>query len=337
MDDVARRVRLTCPGDLASTTGAFEVVECGWPGPRPGEVVVRVDHVSLDPYQKIRLRALAAGATPPAGAVGQVVASRDAALPEGTWVTGELGWADYALAAGERLTVIHPAPDIPLHHYVGLLGLSGLTAFFGMTRVLRPRAGEKIVVSGAYGGVGQVACQIARRAGADVLGLAGGGDKRAALSELGVPSVDYRADGWVTELSSWAPEGIDGYFDNVWGATSSRVVEQLRPLGRIALCGQMSGLAGGRVPPLDIDWYLILTRSLTLQGFRTVDYLEHWPHARLQLAQWFRHGEIRQEVRLVEGLERAGAAFEDLLSGRSVGKIIVTTRPPGPGPGERGR
>jgi NADPH-dependent curcumin reductase CurA len=105
------------------------------------------------------------------------------------------------------------------------------------------------------------------------------------------------------------------------------VVEQLRPLSRIALCGQMSGLAGGRVPPLDIDWYLILTRSLTLQGFRTVDYIEYWPEARRQLAEWFRNGELRQGICVVEGLEKAGAAFEDLLNGRSVGKTIVNTRP----------
>src|ERR1700691_3185473 len=125
---VFRRVRLTRPGSLASSTDAFEVVECGQPEPHPGEVLVRVDHVSLDPYQKIRLRTLDAGATPPAGGVGQVVASRDAALPEGTWVTGELGWADHALVPGGHLTVIHPPPDIPLYHYVGFLGLSGLTA-----------------------------------------------------------------------------------------------------------------------------------------------------------------------------------------------------------------
>jgi NADPH-dependent curcumin reductase CurA len=324
---VFRRVRLTCPGYLASTTDAFEVVECGQSEPPPGEVLVRVDHVSLDPYQKIRLRTLEAGATPPAGGVGQVVASRDAALPEGTWVTGEFGWADHTLALGKHLTVIHPAPDIPLYHYVGFLGLSGLTAFFGMTRVLRPQAGQKIVVSGAYGGVGQIACQIARREGADVLGLAGADEKRAALAELGISSIDHRVAGWADELSAWAPEGIDGYFDNVWGSTSSRVVEQLRPLSRIALCGQMSGLAGGRVPPLDIDWYLILTRSLTLQGFRTVDYTEYWPEARRQLAEWFRNGELRQGICVVDGLEKAGAAFEDLLNGRSVGKTIVNTRP----------
>lgn len=322
-----RRVLLSCPGYLDSGADKFEVVECGQPEPRPGQVLVRVDHISLDPYQQIRLRTLDAGATPPADGVGQIVASRDPGLPEGTWVTGQFGWADHALAAGAGLTVIHPDPDIPLYHYVGLLGLAGLTAFFGVTRVLRPLAAQKIVVSGAYGGVGQVACQVARRAGGDVLGLAGSHEKRAALAKLGIPSLDYRAAGWTDELSSWAPAGIDGYFDNVWGATSARIFEQMRPLGRIALCGQMSGLAGGRVPPLDIDWYLILTRSLTLQGFRTVDYLEYWPEARLQLAEWFRNGELQLGVHVVAGLEKTGTAFEDLLNGRSVGKTVVDTRP----------
>jgi NADPH-dependent curcumin reductase CurA len=327
LNDVFRRVRLTRPGRLASAADAFEVVECGRPEPGPGEVLVRVDQLSLDPYQKIYLRSLDTGATPPAGAVGHVIASRDKAIPEGSWVTGELGWADHALVVGQQLTIVQPASDIPLHHYVGLLGLSGLTAFFGVTEVLRPQAGAKIVVSGAYGGVGQVACQIVRRMGADVVGVVGSAQKRAALAELGISSVDYHRTDWAAELSAWAPQGIDGYFDNVWGDTSSAVVKQLRPLSRIALCGQMSGLAGHRVPPLDIDWYLILARSLTLQGFRTVDYTERWADARQQLAEWFRSGELRQDVRLVRGLEQVGDAFEDLLHGRSVGKTIVSPRP----------
>lgn len=327
MIEMHREVRLTRSGGDPVTAEAFEVVDTEPAEPSPGEVLVRVDHFSLDPYQGIRLRALDMGAVPPAGGVGQVVASRHPELAEGTWVTGEVGWRDHAKISAEQLTMIDPVPGIPLHLYVGLLGLSGLTAYFGVTRVLRPEPDEKIIVSGAYGGVGQVACQIARRAGADVLGLAGGDEKRAALEALEIPSVDHRADSWLEEVIDWAPAGADGYFDNVWGSTSARVVEQLRPLARIALCGQMSGLVHGRVPPLDIDWYLLLTRSLTLQGFRTVDYLSEWSAARAELAEWCRADEIRQDVRLVEGLENAGSAFDDLINGRSVGKTIVSPRP----------
>jgi NADPH-dependent curcumin reductase CurA len=323
MDGVVRVVRLTRSGDLPVTADAVTVEERTRPEPAVGEVLVRVHYFSLDPYQRIYLRALAEGAVPPAGAVGQVVTSRSDLLPEGTWVTGELGWCDHAVADAASLTVVEPDPDVPLHHYVGMLGLSGITAYFGTTRVLRPRPGERIVVSGAFGGVGQIAAQIVRRCGAEVLGIVGSVEKRAALARLGVDSVDHHDPEWVHSLAAWAPDGVDGYFDNVWGDTAARVVEQLRPRGRIALCGQMTGLSNGRVPPLDIDWYLLLTRSLTLQGFRAVDYLDSYPLARAELADWYRRGEIGQEVNLVDGLSGAGQAFEDMINARSIGKTIV--------------
>ncbi|GAA3237961.1 NADP-dependent oxidoreductase [Pseudonocardia petroleophila] len=323
MPAIAREVRLTRPGDLPLTDDAFTTAERVLSPLAPGQVLVRVRHLSLDPYQRIRIRSLTAGDTPPAGAVGQIVASREPALAEGTWVTGELDWADHVVVDAGRLTAFEPDSAIPLHHYVGLLGLSGLTAYFGVTRVLRPREGEHLVVSGASGGVGQVALQIARRSGARVLGLVGSDRKRDALADLGLSALDHHDEEWPAQLAAWAPDGVDGYFDNVWGSTSARVVEQLRPRGRIALCGQMTGLAAGRVPPLDIDWYLMLTRSLTLQGFRTIDYLDSYSDARAELAQWVRSGDLHQAVNLVAGLDAAGTAFVALVGGTAVGKTIV--------------
>jgi NADPH-dependent curcumin reductase CurA len=323
MDGVGRVVRLTRDGKLPVTADGLTVGERSLPEPAAGEVLVHIHYFSLDPYQRIYLRALGAGAVPPAGAVGQVVASRSELVPVSAWVTGELGWCDHAVADAESLTVFDPDPDVPLHHYVGMLGLSGLTAYFGTTRVLRPRPGERVVVSGAFGGVGQIAAQIARRSGAEVLGIVGSAEKRDALARLGLDSVNHHDPEWVHALAKWAPDGVDGYFDNVWGDTAARVVEQLRPLGRIALCGQMTGLSNGRVPPLDIDWFLLLTRSLTLQGFRAVDYVDSYALARAELADWYRRGEIDQEVNLIDGLSAAGQAFEDLLNARTVGKTIV--------------
>jgi NADPH-dependent curcumin reductase CurA len=325
MTDLARVVHLTRPGQLPVTAGGLRVAERGVARPAAGELLVRVHFFSLDPYQRIRMRALDAEDVPPAGAVGQVVSSGSPRVPEGAWVAGELGWRDLALVPADEVDVFEPRPGVPLHHYVGLLGLSGLTAYFGTTEVLRPRAGERIVVSGASGGVGQIAAQITRLLGADVRGIVGSEEKRAALLERGISSVLHREADWAGQLEEWAPDGVDGYFDNVWGEISSRVVERLRPLGRVALCGQMTGLASGRVPPLDIDWYLILTRSLTLRGFRAVDFRERYAEAREQLATWYLAGELDQRVRLVDGLERAGAAFEDLLNARSLGKAIVGT------------
>jgi NADPH-dependent curcumin reductase CurA len=326
MAGTAQVVRLTRAGTLPVTADAFTVERQDVPEPAPGEVLVRVHYVSLDPYQRIYLRRLGAGDTPPAGSVGQVVRSRSDEVPEGAWVTGELGWRDHATARPENLTLIEPDPGVPLRHYVGMLGLSGITAYFGVTRVLRPAEGERIVVSGAFGGVGQVAAQLVARAGAQVLGIVGSERKRDALARIGIPSVCHRDPDWARRMAEWAPDGVDGYFDNVWGDTASRVVEQLAERGRIALCGQMTGLADGRVPPLDIDWYLMLTRSLTLRGFRAVDYLADYPAARAELARGYLRGELRQEVSLVDGLGGAGQAFEDLVNARSVGKTIVSTR-----------
>lgn len=324
MGVAAREVRLTRAGELPVEPDAFAVEEVALPSPADGEVLVQVLAVSLDPYQRLRMRTLSAGGVLPAGAVGRVLASRCPEVSEGELVTGDLGWRDHALVPGSGLTVVQDRAGIDLHHHVGLLGLSGLTAWFGVTEVLRPQPGEQVVVSGASGAVGQVAVQLALRAGADVVGLAGGPGKCEAVAALGAHPLDHTTATWPDALATWAPDGVDGYFDNVWGDTSARVVERLRPLARIALCGQMTGLtAGGRVPPLDIDWYLVLTRSLTLQGFRTVDYLDRYAQARGALAQCLLDGTLRQEVDVVHGLERAGEAFTRLTSGRARGKVVV--------------
>lgn len=317
----AQQVVLTRSGALPVEPAAFAVVDVEPPAPGPGEALIQVLALSLDPYQRLRMRALDAGGVLPGGGVGRVLSGD---LPSGTLVTGDVGWRSHAVLPVSSLTVVEEHPGIEPHHHVGLLGLSGLTAWFGVTRVLRPQPGERLVVSGAYGGVGQVAVQLSLAAGASVAAIAGGPDKCAALAALGAMPLDHRSSTWVGELEAWAPAGVDGYFDNVWGDVASRVVEHLRPLGRIALCGQMAGLtAGGQVPPLDIDWYLILTRSLTLQGFRTVDYLADYAQARKEIAQLLLDGKLHQDVELVDGLAGAGEAFTRLASGQVLGKAVV--------------
>lgn len=317
----AQQVVLTRSGALAVEPDAFAVVDVDLPEPGAGEALVQVLALSLDPYQRLRMRALDAGGVLPGGVVGRVLGG---SLPEGTLVTGDLGWRSASVVAVDALTLVQEQPGIDLHHHVGVLGLSGLTAWFGVTRVLRPRPGERIVVSGAYGGVGQVAVQLALAAGASVAAIAGGPRKCAAVAALGATPLDHRSPDWGAALEQWAPDGVDGYFDNVWGEVAARVVQLLRPLGRIALCGQMAGLtAGGQVPPLDIDWYLILTRSLTLQGFRTVDYLPDYAQARTELARLVQDGALRQDVELVDGLAAAGAAFTRLTAGEVLGKAVV--------------
>jgi NADPH-dependent curcumin reductase CurA len=321
------RVQLTRSGEGAVDPTLFEVQEAALADPAVGEVVVEVHHFSLDPYQRIRMRFLGAGGVPPAGMVGRVVASRSDQLSEGAWVIGDGLWADHLVVPADRLTVVEPHPEVPLHHHVGLLGLTGLTAFFGVTEVARPQPGEKVAVTGAYGGVGQVASQIARLAGADVLGLVGSPEKITGLEGLGVAALSYADPEWTSRLAAWAPEGVDVLFDNVWGQTAARVVEQLKPLGRIALCGQMSSLASTAVPPLPIDdWFRFVTRSLTMRGFRGADFAARFQEGREQLVAWYLSGELRQEVDVARGLVAAGATFADLVDGRLVGKAVVDVR-----------
>lgn len=315
----AQQVVLTRDGALPVSPESFAVADVDLPSPGPADVLVEVLAFSLDPYQRLRMRASGVGDVLPAGGVGRVLSG---SLPEGTLVTGDFGWRSHIVLDAASVVVTEDLPGVDLHHHVGLLGLSGLTAWFGVTRVLRPQPGEKIVISGAYGGVGQVAVQLSVAAGASVLAIASG--KTAELTALGATPLDRRSDSWVSELAEWAPAGVDGYYDNVWGDVSARVVEQLRPLGRIALCGQMAGLtAGGQVPPLDIDWYLILTRSLTLQGFRTVDYLPDYAAARKEIAALLLDRKLKQEVEVFDGLAAAGGAFTLLTSGQVLGKAVV--------------
>ncbi len=321
---VAREVRLTRPGAETITPTAFQVVESSLPAPGEGDVVVDVSYASLDPYQRIRMRLLPSGGVPPAGVVGRVVASRSEDVAVGDVVTAEGAWATRVVVPAASVTKVEPHQGLEEHHAVGVLGLTGLTGYLGITRVTRPEPGQKLVVSGAYGGVGQVACQVAVAQGADVLGLVGGDDKVAALERLGVAALDRRAPDWLAALEEWAPSGVDLFFDTVWGDASARVVEHLRPFGRVTVAGQSAGLTGPAVPPLPIaDWFVLLTRSLTVQAFRAGDYAAEFPEARRAVADLVRTGRLQQEIQVVDGWDNAGAAYCDLLSGRTSGKLVV--------------
>ncbi|MEU7812188.1 NADP-dependent oxidoreductase [Pseudonocardia sp. NPDC049154] len=321
----AEEVRLAHAGGEDLGPESFVLAEREYPDPADGHVLVRVRYASLDPSHRIRLRHSPAGTVPAAGVVGEVVASASTRFAVGDLVTGSGTWSNLAVLAEAAATPYTPPPGVPDHHAVGILGLTGLTAYFGVTRVLRPEPGEKIVVSGAYGGVGQVACRLAALAGAEVLGVAGGGDRKVqALRAKGIEAVDYRAADFADRITAWAPDGADGYFDNVWGETSARVVERLRPLGRVALCGQMSAIGEHAVPPLPLDdWFVLVTRSLRILGFRAADYASENATAVAELGRLLAEGKLDQDLHLVRGWAEAGAAFADMVAGRTFGKLVV--------------
>ncbi|MFT4289123.1 zinc-binding dehydrogenase [Nocardioides sp.] len=319
--------RLAHDGAEPITADSFDVVERELEDAADGELVVDVRYASLDPSQRIRLRPEGPGFVPPAGIVGTVARSASDRFSVGDIVVAPGSWATTVrvpAAAAER----YDAPEgVALHHAVGLLGLTGLTAYFGVTRVLRPLAGERIAVTGAFGGVGQVAAQLIAASGAEVLGVAGGAEKVEGLRRLGVVGVDHRSADWLDEVDRWAPDGLHGVFDNVWGAASARLVERLRPLGRVALCGQMSGIGAAVTEPLPLDnWFRLVTRSLTIQGFRAADYAAENAEARRALGDLVVSGALDQETHLVPGWAAAGPAFAESLVGGIAGKLVVEVR-----------
>lgn len=324
MTTTTRAVELTHEGRTPLGPDSFRVVSRDLRPPAADEVVVEVAYAALEPSHRIRMRAEGAGFVPPAGVVGRVVASGSDRFVVGDVVTAPGAWAEHVVVPASTAAAYEQPVGTDLHHAVGLLGLTGLTAHHGVTRVVDPQPGRKVVVTGAYGGVGQVACQLLLDRGADVLGLAGGSEKVAALGSMGVRALDHGDDGWRGELDRWAPDGVDVLFDNVWTAASARVVERLRPGGRVALCGQMSGIESPAVGPLPLDdWFRLVTRSLTIQGFKAVDHAAHDAEARADLARLVAAGRLRQQVHLVDGWDAVPQAFCDLLAGRTHGKLVV--------------
>ncbi|MET7399433.1 NADP-dependent oxidoreductase [Dactylosporangium sp. NPDC005572] len=316
--------RLTHDGAAPITAGSFVVIERELPRPADSEIVVDVRYASLDPSQRIRLRSEGAGFVPPAGIVGTVAESRSEEFAVGDTVIAPGTWATKVCLPATVAERYDAPAGVALHHAVGLLGLTGLTAYHGVTRVLRPSPGEKIVVTGAFGGVGQVAAQLIAASGADVLGVVGGPEKVDGLKRRGITAVDHRCAGWLAEMDRWAPDGLHAVFDNVWGEASARLVERLQPLGRVALCGQMSGIGGAVIAPLPLDnWFRLVTRSLTIQGFRAVDFASENSAARRALADMIVSGTLDQEIHVASGWAAAGPAFADMLTGRVIGKLVV--------------
>ena len=309
----------------------FELREGPVPEPGPGEVLVRTLWLSCDPTQRgwlIDSRSqparVALGDVMGAYAVGQVVRSEHDRLEPGRLVQGRFGWQEWAVAHGDDLVVA--LDGVPPQAMLGVYGTTGVTAYFGVLDVARPRPGDTAVVSGAAGGTGSVAGQIARIAGCRTIGIAGGPEKCAWLTgRAGFDAaIDHRAGDVGTQLDALAPEGVDVYFDNVGGPILDDVLARIRPGARIALCGGIStGYVPRRPPPGPSNYFNLCLRSATMQGFRLGDFADRHDEARARLRAWVDAGEIVYEEDVVEGLEHAPAALRRLFEGRNLGKQLV--------------
>lgn len=336
---VNRQIQLAARPRGMPTHETFAMVEGPVPTPGDGEVLVRTLYLSVDPYMRGRMNE-GRSYVPPfklnqvltGGVVGEVAASRDPAFSPGDLVTGHLGWQDYSLAPAGQLQPVD-ATLAPIETALGVLGMPGLTAYFGLLDIGRPRSGETVVVSGAAGAVGLVVGQIAKLQGCRVVGIAGTERKTRYLKEtLGFDAaIDYKALGDIAEaLAAACPEGVDVYFDNVGGAISDAVMALINTGARISICGQISLYnletpdIGPRVQPL------LLTRTALMQGFLVGQFAARYPEALAQLAQWLRDGSLRYEETVTEGLEHAPDAFLGLFTGENLGKALVHVGDPSP-------
>jgi NADPH-dependent curcumin reductase CurA len=311
----------------------FRLVEEQHPDPTDGQVVVRMLVMSVDPYMRGRMRDAPSYAPPwqigevmKGGAVGRVVASRAAEVPEGSLVLTDAGWRDVAVLGAREVTVLPELPGIPPSYHLGVLGMPGRTAYAGLFRIAGFREGDAVFVSGAAGAVGSLVGQFARLRGASaVIGSAGSPDKVDWLtSELGFTAAFDYHDGPVADLlSSAAPDGIDVYFDNVGGEHLEAAIGAFRLNGRGALCGSISAYNAVTPPPGPRNMSMMVAKRLTLRGFLVFDHDDLRPEFEATVPKWLRSGQlvVRETVR--DGLDDAVPAFLDLLRGGNTGKMVV--------------
>jgi len=307
----------------------FRLVEVPVPELAEGQVLVRNHFLSLDPYMRGRMsegRSYAAAQKLDevmlGGTVGEVVESRNDAWKPGDKVFGMFGWQEFGVSDGGGMQKVDDR-IIPLSAYLGVVGMPGVTAWYGLNKILLPKAGETVVVSAASGAVGSVVGQLAKQHGCHVVGVAGGSEKCAYVTEeLGFDAcVDYKAGSLFTALKAAAPNGIDGYFDNVGGDTLDAVMVQMNPFGRIAVCGAIAGYNGE--PLVMRHPTLILISRLKIEGFIVSEHMEVWPEALAELGQKVATGKLKYRESVAQGLANVPEAFIGLLKGRNFGKQVV--------------
>ena len=303
------------------------------PAPAEGQALVKVSHLSIDPTIRTWMDD-APGYLPPigigdvvrSGGIGEVVASRTDALPVGVTVFGMLGWQEYALADGSDSSMTVVPPGIDPGVVLGVLGVTGMTAYFGIKDVGKPRPGDTVVVSGAAGATGSVAGQLARIEGAGtVVGIAGSADKCAWLvDELGFDhAIDYRTEDVAARIRATCPQGVDVFFDNVGGEILDACLANLALRARVVLCGAISQY--NEEHPVGPRNYLqLIVKRARMEGFLILDYLDRFPAAQLEMAGWVMEGRIHHREHLVDGLDHAGQALNLLFSGGNTGKVVVT-------------
>jgi NADPH-dependent curcumin reductase len=317
------------------SAGDFRIVEAPVPEPGPGQLLVRVVYLSVDPYMRGRMSdarsyvpPVALGQVMEGGTVGEVVRSSHPRFAVGDVVEGRLGWQEYAVSDGKGIRKLDPTAA-PISTALGVLGMPGLTAYFGLLEVGQPKAGETVVVSAASGAVGGLVGQIAKLKGCRAVGLAGSDAKVDYLRELGYDAgINYRtAADLDAALRAACPGGIDVYFDNVGGRITEAVSRHVNQFARFAICGLISqyNLSEPEVAPRNERF--VLVNRVRIQGFLVFDFAARYKEGLAQLTEWVREGRLKYREDIVDGLDRAPAALLDLMQGRNFGKKLVRVGP----------
>ena len=328
-----KRIVLASRPEGAVTPANFRLEEVPVPELADGQVLVRNHYLSLDPYMRGRMNDSKSYATPQplnevmiGGTVGEVVASKNSKYKAGDKVVGMFGWQEMGVSDGTGMQPVDTT-HIPLSAYLGSVGMPGVTAWYGLNKIIQPKAGQTVVVSAASGAVGSVVGQLAKLAGCRAVGFAGGKDKcDYVVNELGFDAcIDYKAakdsKELYTMLKEATPNGIDGYFENVGGDILDAVLTRMNAFGRIAMCGMIAGYDGQPLPLKNPQ--LILVSRLTVEGFIVSEHMEVWPQALKELGTAVAQGKLKFRESIAEGLASAPDAFIGLLKGKNFGKQLV--------------
>ena len=336
MTQMNRQIQLASRPTGEPSHANFRLVEVPVPEIGDGQVLVRNHYMSLDPYMRGRMNDGKSYAVPQAldtvmggGTVGEVVASKSPAYAVGDKVVGMGGWQEYVRVDAGPAGMLRKVDTthIPLSAYLGAVGMPGVTAWYGLVKLIAPKAGETVVVSAASGAVGSAVGQLAKARGARAVGIAGGADKCAyVVDQLGFDAcVDYKAHGSLAALSvalkEACPAGVDGLFENVGGVCLDAVMQRANAFSRVAMCGMISSYNGEPIPMAMPQ--LILVNRMKFEGFIVSEHMDVWPEALTELGTGVASGKLKYRETVAQGLENAPEAFFGLLKGRNFGKQLV--------------
>lgn len=329
MPEINRRILLVSRPQGAASADNFRLVEAPLAPLADGEFRVRNHYLSLDPYMRGRMSDSKSYAAPQplnevmiGGTAGEVVESKHPSYAVGDKVTGMFGWQEFGTSDGRGITKVDDT-RVPLSAYLGVVGMTGVTAWYGLNRIIAPQAGETVVVSAASGAVGSVVGQLAKLAGCRAVGIAGGETKcRYVVQTLGFDAcVDYKAGRLCEDLEKATPNGVDGCFENVGGVVFDTTLARMNAHGRIAVCGMISRYDPNHAALANAG--AILTQRLALRGFIVYEHPDVWPEALKQLGELVAYRKLHYRESVAEGLEAAPRAFLGMLEGRNFGKQIV--------------